>query len=251
MNRLRNLYSTSIGKKFVAAITGLILFGFVVGHMAGHLKAFTGTTTYVVDGEEQHVPHIDEYGQFLKEAGTPVIPAYAALWTARIFLLISLILHVVVVIQLARQSRAARPIGYVKTKRLAASPSALYMLFTGILILGFIIFHILHLTTGTIRFGDFEHGYVYNNLSHSFTQWPVAIGYVLVMCVLASHLYHGVWSLFQTLGLDNPDRNKMLRAVAAVFAIGVAIGFAIIPISFLTGSMPEPVEYLHHLLTNH
>lgn len=251
MNRFKKLYSTSIGKKFLAAITGIILFGFVVSHAAANLKVFTGSTTHVVDGKEQHVPHIDEYGQFLREAGTPIIPKKMGLWIARIVLLVSLIVHVVVVIQLSAQNRAARPVGYVKSKKSAASPAALYMMFTGLLILGFIIFHILHFTTGTIQLGDFEHGYVYNNLSNSFTKWPVAIGYIVVMCFLAFHLYHGVWSLFQTLGFDNPDRNAMLRCVAIVFAIGVAAGFAAVPISFLSGAMPETVEYMHELLTDH
>lgn len=251
MNRFKKLYSTSIGKKFIAATTGIILFGFLIGHVAGNLKVFTGSTSHQVDGEEQLVPHIDEYGQFLKEAGSPILPEQVGLWIARIVLLVALILHVVVVIQLSLQSKAARPVGYVKSKKSAASPAALYMMFSGLLILGFIIFHILHFTTGTIPLGKFEHGYVYNNLSHSFTQWPIALGYVVVMCFLAFHLYHGIWSLFQTLGLDNPDRNKMLRCFAATFAIALALGFAIVPISFLTGGMPEPVEYLHKLLTNH
>jgi succinate dehydrogenase / fumarate reductase cytochrome b subunit len=251
MNRFKKLYSSSIGKKFIAAVTGVILFGFLIGHVAGNLKVFTGSSTHVVDGEEQYVPHIDEYGQFLKEAGTPILPEQVGLWIARSVLLVALILHVVVVIQLSLQSKAARPVGYVKSKKSAASLSSLYMMFSGLLILGFIIFHILHFTTGTIQLGTFEHGYVYNNLSHSFSKWPVAIGYVIVMVVLAFHLYHGVWSLFQTLGLDNPDRNKALRTVAATFAIVLAIGFAAVPLSFMTGSMPETVEYVRTLLTDH
>ncbi len=251
MNRFKKLYSTSIGKKFIAATTGIILFGFLIGHVAGNLKVFTGNSSHQVDGEEQLVPHIDEYGQFLREAGTPLLPEQMGLWIARSVLLIALVLHVIVVIQLSHQSKAARPIGYVKSKKSAATPAALYMMFSGLLILGFIIFHILHFTTGTIELGKFEHGYVYNNLSHSFTQWPIALGYVLVMFVLAFHLYHGIWSLFQTLGLDNPDRNKLFRGFAAVFAIALAVGLAAVPISFMTGAMPEPVEYLHNLLSDH
>lgn len=251
MNRFKKLYSTSIGKKFIAATTGIILFGFLIGHVAGNLKVFTGSSTHQVDGEEQHVPHIDEYGQFLREAGSPILPEQVGLWIARIVLLVCLVLHVIVVIQLATLNKAARPVGYVKSKKSAATPAAIYMMFSGLLILGFIIFHILHFTTGTIQLGKFEHGYVYNNLSHSFTQWPIAIGYVVVMCVLAFHLYHGVWSLFQTLGLDNPDRNAMLRTIAVVFAIGLAVGFSAVPIAFMAGAMPETFDYMHNLLTDH
>lgn len=251
MKRLKKLYSTSIGKKFIAATTGLILFGFLIGHVAGNLKVFTGTSTHHVEGEEQQVPHIDEYGQFLREVGAPVIPEKVGLWTFRVILLVALVLHVIVVIQLASLNKAARPVGYVKSKKSAATPAAIYMMFSGLFILGFIIFHILHMTTGTIQLGKFEHGYVYNNLSHSFTQWPVAIGYVVVMVVLTFHLYHGVWSLFQTLGFDNPDRNAMLRTIAAVFAIGLAVAFSAVPIAFMTGAMPETFEYMHNLLTDH
>lgn len=251
MQRVLKLYSTSIGKKFIAAITGLILFGFLIGHAAGNLKVFTGSSTKVVDDVEYKIPHIDEYGQFLKEAGKPILPEKMGLWIARLVLLGSLVLHVVVVIQLSAQSRAARPVKYVVSRKSAATLPALYMMFSGLLILGFIIFHILHFTTGTIPLGDFEHGYVYNNLRSSFVKWPVAIGYVGVMVVLGFHLYHGVWSLFQTLGLDNPDRNKALRMIAVVFAAGISLSFALVPLSFMFGGMPESFDYLHELLSDH
>ena len=256
MNRILSLYSSSIGKKFLAALTGLILFGFLVGHMAGSLKVFTGTsavTTTSDSGEEvvQNIPHVDEYGQFLKEAGAPVLPGMMGLWIARIVLLTALIVHVTVVIQLSAQSKAARPIGYVKSKKAAASASAQYMMFSGFAILGFVIFHILHFTTGHIQLGEFEHGAVYGNLSYAFAKWWVALGYTLMMVVVGFRLYHGIWSLFQTLGLDNPDRNKMLRGFAAAVAVLLAIGFAVVPLAFMFGALPEPVEYPHELLSNH
>ena len=247
MNRLASLYKSSIGKKFIAAVTGLILFGFLMGHVAGNLKVFTGST-----GEG--IPHIDEYAQFLRVMGEPLLPAMAALWIARAVLLVALILHVVVVSQLAMQSAEARPVNYVKSKKAVASLPALWMMFSGILILGFIIFHLLHFTWGAMPLGEFEHGYVYNNLANSFALWPVAIGYVLVMVVLGFHLFHGIWSLFQTLGLDNPDRNRALRAFALIATIGLVVGFSAVPVSFLLGdlvNMPEPVEYSHSLLESH
>ena len=256
MNRISSLYSSTIGKKFLAAVTGLILFGFLVGHMAGSLKVFTGSTsvkTVSDSGEEvvEHVPHVDEYGQFLKEVGSPVLPPMMGLWIARLVLLTALVVHVVVVIQLSLQSKAARPIGYVKSKKAAASASAQYMMFSGFAILGFVIFHILHFTTGYIQLGDFAHGSVFSNLSYSFAKWWVALGYTLMMVVVGFHLYHGIWSLFQTLGLDNPDRNKLLRGFAAGAAIILAIGFAVVPLAFMFGALPEPVQYPHELLSNH
>lgn len=245
MNRLQALYATTIGKKFIAAVTGIILFGFVFGHIAGNLKVFTGSTS---DG----VPHIDEYGHFLRIAGAPLVPEQFVLWSARAVLLGALVLHVLVVMQLAMLSQEARPVNYVRSKKRAASLPALWMMFSGLLILGFIIFHILHFTTGTITFGEFKHGYVYANLYNSFSGYPfIAIGYIFVMIVLGFHLNHGVWSLFQTLGLDNPDRNQMLRMVSTGLTVAIVLGFISIPVAFLTGMMPEPTAYASELLTGH
>ena len=244
MNRIQALYATTIGKKFIAAITGIVLFGFLLGHVAGNLKVFTGETS-------AGVPHIDEYGHFLRIVGAPMVPEQFVLWSARGVLLVSLILHVVVVSQLALRSQSARPIGYIKSKKSVATLPAMYMMFSGLLILGFIIFHLLHFTTGTIVIGEFEHGYIYKNLSSSFSNPIVAIGYVFVMIVLGFHLHHGVWSLFQTLGLDNPDRNKSLRLITKVLTFGIIAGFIAIPLAFLLGQMPEAVKYSQELLTGH
>ncbi|MEM7453567.1 MAG: succinate dehydrogenase cytochrome b subunit [Planctomycetota bacterium] len=242
MNRLQTLYSSTIGKKFIAAITGLILFGFLAGHVAGNLKVFTGASS-------NGVYHIDEYGQFLREMGAPILPAGLGLLGARLVLLAALIIHVIVVTQLALQSAEARPVGYRKSKTAAASLAAKWMMFSGITILGFVIFHILHFTTGTIRLGEFEHGTVYSNLASSFAKWPVAIGYMLVMIMLGFHLFHGIWSLFQTLGLDNPDRNKALRGFAILATILIIGGFIAVPLAFVAGAMPVPEAYPHELLS--
>lgn len=244
MKRLSSLYQSSIGKKFIAAVTGLILFGFLVGHMAGNLKFFTGSA-------ENGIPHIDEYGQALKVLGAPFLPNMVALWIARGVLLVSLILHITVVIQLALQNTEARPVAYHRSKTKSASLPAKWMMYTGALVLMFIIFHILHFTTGTIKLGEFEHGYVFNNLRNSFSKFPVAAAYTAMMLVLGFHLFHGVWSMFQTLGLDNPDRNRALRMFAIVMTGVVAIGFAAIPVSFILGIVPDPVAYAHELLTKH
>ena len=245
MKRLKLLFASSIGKKFIAALTGLVMFGFLVGHAAGHMKIFTGADA---DG----VPHIDQYGQFLKDFGAPALPPMFALWGARLFLLGSVVLHVVSVILLSDQNKRARPVDYVKKKRAAASPAALYMMVTGSLILIFIVLHILHFTTGNLELlGKHDHGYVYRNMTNTFGNPLVAIAYVVMMVIIGVHLYHGVWSLFQTLGLDNPDRNKALRAFAILFAIGVTATFCLVPLSFMFHALPEPVDYPHELLTNH
>lgn len=236
MNRITTLYSSTIGKKFIAAVTGLILFGFLLGHVAGNLKVFTGST-------EAGVPHIDEYGQFLKVAGKPFLPAMAGLWIARLVLLGSVVMHIVVVVQLAFRNLEARPVGYVKSKKASSSLAALWMMFSGGLIAFFIVFHLLHFTVGVIPVGEFKHGAIYENLYSSFRNPLISLFYVAVMGVLGFHLYHGVWSLFQTLGIDNPDRNKSLRLFAIIATLGIVVGFALVPLAFLTGMLPEPTAY--------
>ena len=245
MKRLKLLFASSIWKKFIAAITGLIMFGFLIGHAAGHMKIFTGA-------DAAGIPHIDHYGQFLKDFGAPALPPMLALWGARTFLLGAVVLHVVTVILLSDQNKKARPVGYVKKKRAMASPAALYMMVTGSAILVFIVLHILHFTTGSLPLlGEHKHGAVYGNMMASFSIWWVALAYVIMMIVIGFHLYHGVWSLFQTLGLDNPDRNMYLRAFAILFAIVLTVMFSIIPLSFLSGQMPEAAGYSQELLTKH
>ena len=250
MNRLYKFYASSIGKKFIAAITGLVLFGFVAGHVAGNLKVFTGADQVAVEGQDEmvNVPHIDEYGEFLKELGKPILPYMVGIWGARMVLLASVILHMTVVIQLSMQSAEARPVNYVKSKKRAASWAARYMMFSGSVVLVFIIFHLLHFTTGTIVIGEFEHGKIYNNMRSSFANPLIALFYVVVMGMLSFHMFHGVWSLFQTLGFDSPGRNKFLRAFAMVSSIGIAVGFAVIPLAFLFGLLPDLGNYPEYLL---
>lgn len=252
MNRILNLYNSVIGKKVIAAITGLILFGFLIGHVAGNLKVFSGHSEMVSGSETAEVPAIDIYGHHLRIMGEPMVPKEGILWVARLVLLVSVVLHIVVVIQLAMQSNESRPVGYVKTNRKMASLPALYMMFSGLLIAFFIVFHILHLTSGLIVFEKFSHGRVYENLYYSFSSdyWYVAAFYIVTMVAIGFHLNHGVWSLFQTLGLDNPDRNKMLRIGSTVLTILIVAGFIAVPLAFLSNVLPEapsyPAEMLNH-----
>jgi len=233
MSRLVQLYRSTIGKKFVVAITGIVLFGFVVMHMAGNLKAFTGNAS---DG----VPHVDIYAHFLRTMGEPMLPYAVALWIVRIILLISLILHVVTVLDLVAINRAARNVGYAGHDYDQSTWPARMMMFSGILLLIFVIFHILQFTTGTINVTPIIEGKVYANLYHAFHKWFFALIYVVAMALLAVHLYHGAWSLFQTIGIDNPDRNRGLRMFAAVAAAILFIGFSSVPVLFYMNAMPDP-----------
>lgn len=241
MKRFIQLYNSHIGKKFIAAVTGAILFLFLLGHVAGNLKVFT-------PDQANGIPAIDVYAHFLRTAGHPMVPEQFVLWGSRIGLLVALILHMVVVMQLAALNRRARPQKYAKNGLRAVSWSARWMLFSGFTILAFVVFHILHFTTGTIEVGEFEHGFVYANLYHSFACWPIAVLYVVAICVVGFHLYHGLWSLFQTIGFDNPDRNAMLRTFALAVTIALVIGFSSLPLAFMSGAMEEPPEYSQQLL---
>jgi len=234
VKRLGFLQST-LGKKAVVALTGAILIGFLVGHVAGNLKVF-------LSDPEPGVRDIDVYAAFLRSAGEPVLPHGGALWTARLILLAALVLHVVFVVQLSVGSRAARLVQYESERHARATRSAKWMMLSGVLLLGFIVLHLMHFTTGTIDPANFEEGRVYANLYHAFSRWPVVVAYVAAMGLVALHLNHGAWSAFQTLGLDNPDRNRALRWFATIISVLLFVGFVIVPISVLAGVLDAPTQ---------
>lgn len=235
MGRMVRLYQSTLGKKAIAAVTGLMLFGFVALHMLGNLKAFTGT-------DAQGVPHIDVYAHFLRTMGEPMMPYGMALWIVRIVLLAALVLHVLTVVQLALGNRAARPIRYTRYVHVESTVPARLMLVSGLALLVYVVVHILQFTTGTIDITPIVPEDVYANLYHAFGVWFIALFYIVAMALLAMHLYHGVWSLFQTLGVDNPDRNRGLRLFAAASALIVFLGFCAIPVLFFLGAMPAPPQ---------
>lgn len=234
MRRLRLLYSSMVGKKAIAAVTGAILLGFLVFHAMGNLKAF-------LPDAAPGLPDIDVYARFLRTMGEPLLPRSAVLWAVRIVLLAAFVLHVACVTQLAAHNRRARPVRYARTRYVEATPSGRWMLYSGALVLVFVGLHLPHLTTGDLDPAHFTHGAVYANLERAFAQWPFAALYVASMIVLGSHLYHGAWSAFQSLGLDNPDRNRALRGLAVVLALVLPLVFASVPVAFFSGMMaPAP-----------
>ncbi len=237
MSRLASLYQSSLGKKFIVAVTGIVMIGFLVGHVAGNLKIFLPP----VDGGPGvgMQPDIDYYAHYLREIGEPLLPATAFLWGARLVLLGSIILHVICVIQLSTQSSAARKTAYASRKYSRATPPARWMMYTGSALMLFIVVHLLHLTFGAFG-GGFEHGKVYHNLYDAFNNVLWVVFYVGSIGIVALHLYHGVWSLFQTLGFDNPDRNRGLRRMAAVLSVGLFVGFVAVPTAFITGIAKAP-----------
>jgi len=233
LTRLLLLYRSLVGKKVIVAVTGAILLGFLLFHAAGNLKTF-------LPGPSPGVPDIDVYARFLRTMGEPLLPYSAVLWLVRVVLLLALVLHVVCVLQLAVHNRRARPVEYERVAFVEATASGRWMLYSGALLLLFLLVHLPHLTTGTLDAARFTHGAVYANLHQAFGQWHFAALYLVAMGVLGSHLYHGAWSVFQSLGLDNPDRNRALRRMAIVLAVAVPLTFASVPLAFLTGVMDPP-----------
>jgi succinate dehydrogenase / fumarate reductase cytochrome b subunit len=213
------------------AVTGIILVGFVVAHMVGNLKVFLGAEA------------INAYAGFLRDVGEPLLPRETLLWIARIVLLASVVLHIVAATQLTIQDRASRPQRYAVHKPVQATYASRTMRWGGVIILLFIIYHILHLTFGAVGFapGQYLHedpnnGFqVYQNVVNGFKVWPVALFYIVTMGMVGMHLYHGVWSMFQTLGLNNTKYNGMLRGLAMITALAVFLGNISIPIAVLTG----------------
>lgn len=225
MSRVGTLFRTAVGLKFVVAATGLVLFGWVALHMFGNLKTFLGPED------------IDGYAEGLRALGAPILPHGFALWATRIVLLVCLVLHVVAAALLAARNRAARPVAYGRYEAKTSTFAARFMMVSGAILLIYAFLHVLHLTTGTILPDSFQAGRVYDNMSRSFRMGAVALFYVGAVAVLALHLYHGAWSLFQTLGVDNPDRNPKLRAFAVISSIGLFVGFAAVPLAFLVGAL--------------
>lgn len=233
MKRFLLLYGSVLGKKAIVAVTGAMMLGFLLLHVIGNLKAFLPDAT-------PGVPDIDVYSQFLRTMGEPILPYSVALWSIRIILASALGLHVICVVQLALVNRRARPVHYDRVDYVEATVSGRWMLYTGALLLLFLLIHLLQFTTGTIDASRFVRGAVYDNLYRAFQQWYYVAAYLVVMAVLAFHLYHGAWSLFQSLGLDNPDRNRGLRQMAAVVAVLLALAFASVPAAFFSGMMKSP-----------
>lgn len=229
MNRLMGLYQSAMGKKVIVAVTGILMLGFLLGHVAGNLKVFLPA---LPDG----TPDIDHYGHFLRTMGEPLVPHAMLLWVARLVLLVSLVLHVICVMHLSTGNLSAREVDYEKRTFSKATPPARWMMYTGGYLLVFIVLHLLHFTFGAIG-PSFEHGKIMNNLQASFSHIGWVAAYVVSMLVVAMHLYHGAWSLFQTLGLDNPDRNQGIRRASAIVAVGLAIAFTSVPIAILVGAV--------------
>lgn len=226
-NRVMAFWHTMIGKKVVMAATGVVLVGFVIGHMLGNLKIFSGP-------EE-----INAYSRFLREVGTPELAYGQLLWLVRFVLLTCVALHITAAVQLSRMSWAARPVGYRVKRNVETTFAARVMRWSGLLLVAFIIFHLLHLTAGVVGFraGQFRHLAVFQNVLAAFAVWPVALFYIVAIGALCLHLDHGVWSLVQTLGWNTARNETRLRVASRVIAAVVFLGFVSVPVAVLAGRL--------------
>lgn len=210
-----SFYRSTIGKKFVVATTGLVMFGFVVGHLAGNLQIFAGAQK------------INDYAAFLK--ATPPV-----LWGTRIVLLLAIVLHVIATVQLSRRNRRGRPVGYAQKRNDDSPFASRVMLVSGVVLLAYIVYHLLHLTFGWVH-PDFDEFDIYGNMVSGFSNPLTVAFYVAGLLSLGLHLVHGVWSVFQTLGLNHPAYNPWRRRFAYAAAVLVTAGYIAIPVAVLAG----------------
>jgi succinate dehydrogenase / fumarate reductase, cytochrome b subunit len=219
------LYQSSLGKKYVMAVTGIVLMLYVLLHMIGNLKVYFGPAS------------INHYGEFLRDFGEPALPRTVFLWIVRLGLIVAFALHLHAAYGLTRVNwRAAPPIGRYRSRRdyVAADFASRTMRWTGIIVGLYVLFHLMDLTWGNAN-PDFVRGDVYHNLVGSFSRWPVAAVYIVANLALGLHLYHGAWSLFQSMGWSNRRFNHWRRPAAVAFAAVVTAGNVTFPIAVLTG----------------
>jgi succinate dehydrogenase / fumarate reductase, cytochrome b subunit len=218
-----DFYSTAVGKKYVMAVSGIVLMGYVFAHMVGNLKAYLGPED------------LNHYAEWLRTLGTPALPRTVGLWLMRSVLIAAFVFHIHSAYSLTRLNWAARGDGY-QSKRdyVAADFASRTMRWTGIIVGLFVIFHLLDLTWGQAN-PDFHRGEVYENLVASFERVPVAVVYIVANLALGLHLYHGSWSLFQTMGWNHPRFNPWRRGFAVAFALVITVGNVLFPVMVLVG----------------
>jgi succinate dehydrogenase / fumarate reductase cytochrome b subunit len=217
-------YRSTIGKKIIMGVTGLIGIGFVILHMVGNLQAFLGPAK------------LNAYSAALHG------PLHELLLLLRVVLIVAVVLHVLMAYQLTRISSSARPIDYRTRAPQVSTFAARTMKWGGVLILVFIVLHLLHFTTQTIdpagsrgMTDSVGHRDVYGDIVASFRIWWVAAFYIVVMMVLGLHLFHGAWSSFRSLGYAKPSRHPLKRRLALIVTLVVWIGFTLVPVGVLVG----------------
>ena len=221
---MKRLYQSTVGKKIIMAVTGLVGIAFVILHVAGNLQAF--------EGREK----LNAYSAMLHG------PAGELLWVVRVVLLVAVLLHVLMAYQLTQRARAARPDGYREHDAQVSTLASRTMRWGGVLLLAFIVFHLLHFTGRQIdpahwatRTDDAGRYDIYGNVVASFRIWWVSAFYLVAMGALGLHMWHGVWSFGRSLGVARPADNPLRRRIAPVLAVLLWLGFSAVPVAVLMG----------------
>jgi succinate dehydrogenase / fumarate reductase cytochrome b subunit len=216
------LWNSTIGKKAVMAVTGLLMVAFLLAHMLGNLKIFFG-------------PHdFDAYAGWLRTIGEPVLHGAWFLWIQRAVLGVAVVLHITAAAQLSRRDLKARPARYAHGQRRQATFATRTMRWGGVILALFIVWHILDLTVGVAN-PDYVEGHPYHNVVADFQTWWIDLIYIVAVVLLGIHINHGFWSAAQTLGLTKPTRNAAIRAIGTTVALALTIGFLAVPIGVMTG----------------
>jgi succinate dehydrogenase / fumarate reductase cytochrome b subunit len=215
---------TTIYLKMLMAGSGIIFIGFVLSHMYGNLKAFSGHDAF------------NEYAHHLRTMGTPILPESGALWIIRVVLLGSLIVHVYCAATLWKRAKQARTVRYQMKKHTGAIFASRLMRWGGLTLLVFIIWHLLNFTVGKVNVQGGSTDDPYNLLVDSFDTWWLTLIYLAAMTMLGAHLHHGTWSAMQTLGLTGTERARV-RSKRLAFAVAALVtgGFSLVPIFVLAG----------------
>lgn len=223
MRPVMSLWKSTVGKKIAMAVTGTILILFVFGHMVGNLKVYQGPEAF------------NHYAEGLRTFGAPFFGESQLLWIIRLVLLAAVLIHILAAVQLTLRSRSARSVGYKRWDGdLVFSYASRTMRWGGVIILLFVVYHLMHFTFGNAH-PDFVPGDAYHNLVVGFRSWPVAVAYIAAMVPLGFHLYHGFWSMLQSLGLNNEKYNHLRRPTAAVLALLIVLLNISFPVAVLTG----------------
>ncbi|MFI5617254.1 succinate dehydrogenase cytochrome b subunit [Streptomyces sp. NPDC051567] len=217
----RTLWDSSLGKKAVMAVSGLIMLGYLVAHMLGNLKIFFGPEEF------------NGYAHWLRTLGAPFLHHEWALWTVRVVLVVAVVAHAVCAYQLSRRDIRARPVAYVH-KRRRATYATRTMRWGGVILALFIVWHLLDLTTLTVNERAWA-GHPYENVLATFSTWYGNTIYLVAMTALALHVRHGFWSAAQTLGAGTARRGRTLKFLADALALVLFAGFVSVPVAVMTG----------------
>ena len=227
---LIDFYQSAVGKKWVMAISGLAIIGFSLAHMIGNLKMFLPD----VDGRKD----IDVYGETLRSLFTPILPEHIFLWILRTGLIVVFALHIHAAYALTLMNRRARPDGYQgPVSYVAANYASRTMRWSGTIFLAFLLFHLADFTWGIEPAAPeaWERGAVYANFIETFNRPVVTAFYVIAVVLLGIHLYHGAWSMFQTMGLNHPRFNRWRRYIALGTSALITVGFVLPPLAVAFG----------------